>query len=283
MPWSYNQIDMKVSRVENVLGDVSVNTALWERVSLYGLMRGRPTTTSSTIDAQQLSIPGKLGKPYSTFKGRSNATLEFEVLIVDAWPFAGSELTVRGRIEYLKSLFFKAKRVAYKEPGRDWDSFFIVYNTNITEQDADEKACVLKIKMEVHPQRFNFSGNVAQSILPGWPTEVTNLSVLADCYPIYKFPTGFEGTAAVSYYRIGSNTIISKNILVTTEVELYIDVEKQLAYYIDSDGEYQNGGRYAQGDYRNLIIPTNCTEVYMINTDPNNHAFLCYPRNGALI
>ena len=150
MSWAYNQIDVRISQYENVLGDVDPTVIppsgvpLWEALSTYGLVRGRPTITPSSIDAIQLSIPGRMGKPYSLIAGRTNAVFSFELLVADAWPF--EELrhteefdTVEKRAEYLKAKLMYAKRVCFKEPGRNWDWFFEIYKVDVTESDADEK------------------------------------------------------------------------------------------------------------------------------------------------
>ena len=255
--WSYNQIDVRISQYDNVLGDIdptvvpSGSPQLWEALSTYGLVRGRPTITPSSIDASQLSIPGRMGKPYSIIAGRTNAVLQFELLVADAWPFEEISQqtafnTVEKRAEYLKAKLMYAKRVCFKEPGRNWDWFFEIYKVDITESDADEKVSVLQIKMEVYPFKFDFSGNQAIDISSRGSVGLSNLARNYPFNPVYVLRGGNAGYLSIVLKDSDNNTISTNMIQILSwnysgsasgdERPLTIDTNKILVYT-----QYRNG------------------------------------------
>ena len=312
MAWAYNQIDVKVSPRDNQLGEVNPNNDNWWTISDFGIMRGRPTITPSTVDSGNNSaIPGRNGNPYPVNKRRGNATLEFEVLVADAWPFQGSSLKLYERIARLKAIGISAKRISYKEPGRDliWDetlgqwipgykSFFIVYNTTVTEQDADEKCSVLKFKMEVYPFKFDFEGN--REILLSTPDASNDLSaacMLSSCYPIYKFKLPIYDQDPPHHITVRTVDEAGQRVY-TNKVEIapytgdqnhttYIDTEKQLVYGISETEGYidriRSRSQYIKGDISGLYFKCGAKVYVSHDCTDTGQGLNVYTRSGVEI
>ena len=291
--WSYNQIDIRISQFDNILGDTDPEAVTWEALSRVSLVRGRPSITPSSVDANQLSIPGRMGKPYSLIAGRTNAVLQFELLVADAWPF--EELaqvealdTVEKRVNYVKAKLMYAKRVCYKEPGRNWDWFFEIYKIDITENDADERACVLQIKMEVFPFKYYFSGNGGTTVNSASNFNFTSLVTYYPCNPIYKI----SGNSVSGNLRVvgakGGIQSWSKEVSVaknSNEPIMYIDAEKLLVYCTDANESYiSSGTEYTNGNLDNLRIPKMDSSIDSIKIYNNlNTSIVVYPRNGVIV
>lgn len=284
--WAYNDIDVYVSASDNILGETSVNTNSWVPLSTYGLLRSRVALTPSTVEGNSFTIPGRDGKTYSTDSGHGNAKLEFEILIADEWVHRASEttanMTVRARYDMVAALLNNARRIAYKQPGRSANSYFIVYKTTLTFQDADEKAFVIKAQMEVFPFEFYLDGNVPITIkdrtkFPQDRYGFSNPLPFSDCYPtivvggglgkITITPTGMPGYPGgeIQYLsEVPQNTIIDSFL--------------NLAYY-SSGNNRTNRNMYFLGDFRKIMVcPGGCNTISIINDTTNNITF--YSRRG---
>lgn len=309
MAWAYNQIDAKISPRNNQLGEVNPNNGNWWTISDYGIMRGRPTLTPSSVDSGNNSaIPGRNGNPYPINKRRGNATLEFEVLVVDSWPFKNSELKLYERVAQLKAIGARAKRITYKEPGRDlvynnqlqkWEpsylSFFIVYNTTVTEQDADEKVSVLKFKMEVHPFKYDFEGN--REILlttPDLQNDFSAACALSSCYPIYKFKLPIYDQDPPHHITVTTIDAAEQRVY-TNKVEIapytgeqnhttYIDTEKQLVYGISETEGYidnvRSRSQYIKGDISGLYLKAGANVSISHDCTDTGQGLNVYTRSG---
>lgn len=272
MSWAYNQIDVYISTQDNILGETSVNTNSWVPLSIYGILRGRPVLTPSTVEGDKVTITGRDGRSVSTISSRANAKLEFEILAVDAWPFAtlkAQGITVRKRIDILKALLNNTVRITYKEPGRDPDSFFIVYSTTLTLTDADEKAQSIKVSMELHPFEYWFSGNTQITVAASGSYTFTNQLPDAECYPIYQIPADVSGQPNIT---VNNNVLAyTPNTVITTGL-ITIDTFDQLAYYSPS----VNPNRYFNGSYDKLTFPVGSNVVH----NNTNKAIYIYTRKG---
>lgn len=301
MGWSYNQIDVYLSDSPNQLGETAIGPT-WAQVSTYGLLRDRPAITSSTNNSDKIVIPGRPGELYSTVEKRSNAQFSFEVLVADAWPFASLKASsdqwlnnVYNRALYLKSYIESAKRVSYKEPGKQAIDYFEVLNTKCDITDSDEKAMLLKVTMDIYPFRYFFDGNAPIELAYGMyednPDNGNHFTrPISDCSPIYvtePFPS--SGSFAL-YLSVGSY-LEDNTVLMESEVklnparatqfasaiagkQLYIDTGKMLAY--DSDGNPMN--KYLQGDYQFIRIKGCSYKVRMNNL--SSVKIYCYSRRG---
>lgn len=253
--WSYNDIDVYITPTENVLGEVSVDTNNWTALSLYGLVRGRPKLTPSTVTANGLEIPGRDGTTYQVDSRRGNAKIEFEILIADEWVHRQLErekpeiagLSVRQRTDIVFSLCNLMKRVAWKCPGRDADSYFLVYKVKLTPTDGYDVAQVIKVELEVHPFEWFFEGNKPEI------TEVKSLTVenpipFSVCKPVYVF----KGTGSITVTNTdtgGSGTVSATAY--PGNVDVVLDTWKQIAYTKDNT---LNANKYLNGEYSNLWI-----------------------------
>ena len=253
--WSYNDIDVYITPTENVLGEVSVDTNNWTALSLYGLVRGRPKLTPSTVTANGLEIPGRDGTTYQVDSRRGNAKIEFEILIADEWVHRQLELekpeiaglSVRERTDIVFSLCNLMKRVAWKCPGRDADSYFLVYKVKLTPTDGYDVAQVIKVELEVHPFEWFFEGNKPEL------TEVKSLTVenpipLSVCKPVYVF----KGTGSITV----TNTVTGASGTVSAtaypgNLDVVLDTWKQIAYTKENT---LNANRFLNGEYSNLWI-----------------------------
>ena len=296
--WSYNQIDVRISQYENILGDTNPEAVTWEALSRVSLVRGRPSITPSSVDANQLSIPGRMGKPYSLIAGRSNAVLQFELLVADAWPF--EELaqvetldTVEKRVNYVKAKLMYAKRICYKEPGRNWDWFFEIYKVDITENDADERACVLQIKMEVFPFKYYFSGNEGVTVYNSSNYNFTDLVTFYPCNPVYTITTNNDISGSNNRLRIvgakSGSTVWEKGITISKRASTYpimvIDTEKLLVYGTNADRTtIDSNTNYTNGNIDNLRIPKLDSSIDAIRFYNNSsNTVVLYPRNGVIV
>lgn len=302
MSWAYNQIDIRISQYENVLGDVDPTVIppsgvpLWEALSRYSIVRGRPTIQPSSVDAGQLSIPGRMGKPYSLIAGRSNAVLSFELLVADAWPFEEISQqeefdTVEKRAEYLKAKLMYAKRVCFKEPGRNWDWFFEIYKVDVTESDADEKVSVLQIKMEVYPFKFDFSGNEAVSVSANSNYNFTDLVKCYPCNPVFVITTNNNGQLRINGLNNGTE-VWHKTVNVasrsTSDFSNYprmvIDTNRLLVYGTDANySTIANFTKYTNGNIDNLRVPKLDTDVTSITFNSSANVVIVYPRSGKIV
>ncbi len=302
MSWAYNQIDVRISQYENVLGDVDPTVIppsgvpLWEALSRYSIVRGRPTIQPSSIDASQLSIPGRMGKPYSLIAGRTNAVLSFELLVADAWPFEEISQqeefdTVEKRAEYLKAKLMYAKRVCFKEPGRNWDWFFEIYKVDVTESDADEKVSVLQIKMEVYPFKFDFSGNEAVSVSANSNYNFTDLVKYYPCNPVFVITTNNNGQLKINGLNNGTE-VWHKTVNVASRStsdfsnypKMVIDTNRLLVYGTDANySTIANFTKYTNGNIDNLRVPKLDTDITSITFNSSANAVTVYPRSGKIV
>lgn len=281
MGWSYNQIDVYLSDSPNLLEETAIGPT-WTQVSTYGLLRDRPTITPSVNNSDKIVIPGRPGELYSTVEKRSNAQFSFEVLVADAWPFASLKASsdqwlnnVYNRATYLKSFIETAKRVSYKEPGKQAIDYFEVLNTKCDITDSDEKVMLLKVTMDIYPFRYYFDGNARIQLAVGVPYEwrandTPNFSrPFSTCCPIfvtepftngqYAFHIGL-GSYPYDGYE-GPESFVDVNPARVTEwataiagKSLTIDTGKMLAY--DNTGAPMN--KYLTGDYAGLR-PQGCS------------------------
>ena len=256
--WSYNDIDVYITPTENILGEVSVDTNNWTALSLYGLVRGRPKLTPSTVTANGLEIPGRDGTTYQVDSRRGNAKIEFEILIADEWVHRQLEqtkpeiagLSVRERTDIVFSLCNLMKRVAWKCPGRDADSYFLVYKVKLTPTDGYDVAQVIKVELEVHPFEWFFEGNKPE-ITELKTLQVENPTPFSLCKPVYVF-SGI-GSITVTNTITHASGSISVTSAPSGSPQLVLDTWTEMAYIKDTD-PIVNASRYISGDYTNLWI-----------------------------
>lgn len=269
--WKYNLIDLYVSNKPNQLGETAVNSD-WEQISLYGLMRGRPTLTPSTNNSTKEQIPGRPGEIYSTVLKRSNAKIQFEILVADAWPFAELKAgnnewlnNVYNRTFYILDILNNAKRVSYKEPGKTAYDYFEVASVTNEVSDADKKAAVIKCTMEIFPFKYEFDGNQAINITPYtlYEYQPINLRPHSECWPIFV-----------------SDTIRDSNEKLHLMVACYdkVTASSQVTYRLKSQGEVEvpDSKKAAFSTALNgkkAIIDTNNLQAYDNNSDPINRYF----------
>lgn len=280
MTWAYNQIDVYLSSSENILGETSVATNSWVPLSTYGLLRGRPAITASTVEGDSISIPGRNGKQLSVITNRSNAKLKFEILMVDAWPFAElkqQNIMIRDRYNIVKSFVMDAKRVAFKAPGHVANSYYEIVNVTMTPNDADEKALSLTVEFEIIPYEYYFEGNVAITIAANESETITNSIPFDECSPIYIMGTATRfATAVIEISGDKSGTITYTSSTYQAPSQVTLDTDKELAYY-NNNGSYINANRYFEGDYKIGRIPKNST----INIRNRSNAVMTvYTRKG---
>lgn len=278
--WAYNDIDVYVSASDNILGETSVNTNSWVPLSTYGLLRSRVALTPSTVEGTSIPIPGRDGKAYSTDSGHGNAKLEFEILIADEWVHRLSEttanMTVRARYDMVAALLNNARRIAYKQPGRSANSYFIVYKTTLTFQDADEKAFVIKAQMEVFPFEFFLNGNTPTTIAVNGTHTFTNPMPNSDCCPTYLIGNG-QGKIGVKVNNAADFTYVKVAKTVAEQDQankVTIDTYLGLVYTIktkDNRNDYISGDlkllKFGQGD--TIVIENKLAADLVV-----------YPRNG---
>lgn len=261
--WAFNQIDVYLTATDNVLGETSVVNNRWVPLSTYGILRGRMALTPSTVEGNQLSIPKRDGKTYSVDSCRGNAKLEFEILIADEWAHKSLNKTVRERSDIVMAHLNNAKRIAYKQPGRAADSYFLIYKTTLTVTDGDEKAYTIKASMEVHPFEFLFSGNTPVTIAANSSTTVNNALPLSLCKPSFVI----EGTGSVAV----SGTVSSiKEVPSGTLLDTFTGL-------VSNQNGSQNRNDYLDGDYEGLYIPQSSSVTV---TNNFNHSITLYVRRG---
>lgn len=245
MSWAYNDIDIYVTDTENILGETSV--ANWVSLSNYGILRGRPALTLSTVEGDSITIKKKDGRPMSIDSSRGNAKLEFEILVADTWVFKSSQTTVYDRIDILLSILNQIKRVSYKEPGKDPYFYYIVYKTSLTLNDADEKAATIKVSMDIHPYEFFFVGNVPVAIESS--EEFNNILPCSRCMPTYIFSGSGE------LYLDYGNGDVRPSVSAEDAPEMTVlDTFTGLVYGLQQE---DNRNRYMSGLYSDLWFDGN--------------------------
>lgn len=267
--WAYNDIDVYLSPSDNILGETSVATQNWVPLSTYGLLRSRVALTPSTVEGNALTIPAKDGKSYSIDSGRGNAKLEFEVLIADEWVHKDLNSNVRTRTDMVASLLNRARRIAYKQPGRSANSYFIIYKTTLTINDADEKVSSIKAQMEVHPFEFFLSGNTAVSIAVNGTYTIDNGLPFSDCYPSVVC----RGDGEVQFTANGVTTSLWP--INTVPENTVADAFLNMAY---DKNTKDNRNQYFNSDFKiDMRIPGGASVVV---TNRMNYAITLYTRKG---
>lgn len=310
--WAYNLIDLYISDKPNQLGETQISTVLWDQISLYGLMRGRPTLTPSTNNAQKQTIPGRPGELYSVVQQRSNAKLQFEILVADAWPFAELKAgdnpwlnNVFNRAYYIVDILNNAKRVSYKEPGKPATDYYEVISVTNEITDSDERAMLIKCTMEIYPFKFNFDGNEPINIDSGDVYEYLpiNLRPYSECWPIFVSET-ISGSNEYPYltvtnykreFKDGAWRYVQKSTgsvyappekreELNVELllnKLVIDTNKLQAY---TSSEYTDipvpMNKYLTGDYDSLRFMGNS---YITINNTGTMSFELYTRRGIIV
>lgn len=278
MAWAYNDIDVYVTETDNILGETVIDStsqnALWVSLSTYGILRGRPTLTSSTFEGDSVTIKMRDGRPMAIDKSRKNAKLEFEILVADTWVFASRTDTVWDRINILQSLLYSAKRISYKEPGKSNNFYYLIYNTSVTITDADKKAAAVKVSMDIHPFEFLLSGNRGLTVPSNGYLEINNLLPKSTCMPTFAV----SGTGSIlllelsgqAYETIGGVSVI------TAPSPTILETFTGIAWTI-LDGNITNATQCFNGDYQSLWLPANRT-LRVASTFES--AILLYTREG---
>ena len=267
MSWAYNNIDVYVTDTENILGETSV--ANWVPLSNYGILRGRPDLTLSTVEGDSITIKKKDGRPMSIDSSRGNAKLSFEILVADTWVFSNSNTTVYDRIDILLSILNQIKRISYKEPGKDAYFYYIVYKTSLTLNDADEKAATIKVSMDIHPFEFFFVGNVPISVSSS--ETIRNLLPCSLCMPTYVFTGGGKIYLDYGYGDVRPAVEASTDIPDGITV---LDTFTGLVYGLANE---DNRNNYMSGLYSDLWIDGN-SEVTVKSTF--SEPIIVYTRKG---
>ena len=249
MAWSYNDIDVFITNTQTVLGELTPNS--WVSLSTYGILRGRPSLTLSTLEGDSVTFKMRDGRPMSIDKSRKNAKLEFELLVVDAWPFAERTDTMWDRVNYLSYILNQAKRISYKEPGKNANFYYVIYNTTLTVSDGDERAMTVKVSMDIHPFEYLFIGNY--TYLCSGQLLVPNTAPLSRCMPTYSM----VGSGELSVYtKVGEDSYILKGTLKAAESLpdwTIVETDTGLAWGV-VNGEVVNRTSYFNGDSQNLWI-----------------------------
>lgn len=289
MGWHYNDLDVYVSAVSDVLNETSYETENWFRVSQLGLIRSRPTITRSTNNAQKTTIPGKLGDQRSLVEQRSNAKIQIEILVADAWPFASLKTsqntmlqTVLNRALYLEQVLNLAKRVAIKEQGHPTKEYYEVEDVAIEFNDADEKAAVLKCTMEVYPFVYDFASNTPIPIAAGASAVFHNELPYSECCPAYLINGSNGQNKYINLSASRNNTVIhtaslhlKSNYPLTASV--MVDTKKMQAYNylnIATGGDADPMNKYLEGDYDQMRFPYNSTVTITNGTSDNIVVFM---------
>lgn len=271
MSWAYNDIDVYVTDTDNVLGETSVDTSNWTPLSALGTLRGRPALTPSTVSADALEIPGRDGTTYNVDARRGNAKVEFEILIADSWTHAALDMTVRERADCIFSLLNSMKRVAWKCPGRDADSYFLVYKTTLTVTDGDEKAYTIKASLEVHPFEWLFEGNKPE-LTENHVLVVRNPLPLSRCMPVVVV----NGAGAITYTPAQGTQFTCITATASSYGDIVIDSWKEMVY---TKTGTRNANRNVTGDLTNLWIYTGETITI---TSSFNSEITVYTRKGII-
>lgn len=243
MSWSFNQIDVFIGTVD--VDYVHNLPTQWFNVSDYGLVRSRPTITSSTFSGSSINIPGKHGLDYETFDKRGNAKIEFEILVAYDWPheFLKKDpynYTLWDRIAILQSYLGMTKALSYREPELPLDYFFKVKRLTTTINDAYEEAATIKVTAEVSPYRYDFDG---------WrPIELQNGSAIMNRYPGQPMNPAlfFKGAG---HFTVYNNINVELGIIESTytgEDTIIIESDTLLAYFAS---DLSNANRYLNGNY----------------------------------
>ena len=248
MSWAYNNIDIYVTDTDDLTLDTSVTN--WVPLSNYGILRGRPSLTLSTVEGDTITIKKKDGRPLSIDSSRKNAKLEFEILVVDTWVFTDTS-TVQDRVDILMAMLNSMKRVSYKEPGKEPYFYYVVYSKTLTLTDADEKAATIKVSLDIHPFEYFFTGNIPVQIPSGGTSEQITVNNSFPCSlakPIYIL----SGSGTIWVETDGANAgVVTAEEAPSATV---IDTFRGLAYGVEN-GEIVPRNRYFEGDYENLWLP----------------------------
>lgn len=272
MSWAYNNIDVYVSLSDNILGETSVATENWVPLSSYGILRGRPALTPSSLEGDQLSIPGRDGSPYDLLsRRRGNAKIEFEILVVDTWVFADMELTIQDRVDIILALINGMKRVSYKMPGKEPYFYYIVYKSSATLTDADEKAATIKVQCDVHPFEYFFTGNIPIEIPASGTVQVNNSFPCSVCMPTYVVAGGGGDLYLDSNYRVSVSSSLNHAAMLDTFTWIVSDLSGQ-----------ENLNRYFSGEYSDLHIPSHSPAVRITIQSTLPSAALVYLRKGII-
>lgn len=250
MSWAFNQIDVFLSTVD--VDYENNQPTQWINVSDYGLVRSRPTITSSAFSGSSINVPGKNGLDYGVFDKRGNAKIEFEILVAYDWPHEflrrqEYNLTVWDRIDLLQSYLNITKAFSYKEPGLGLNHFYKVKRLTTTINDAYEEAATIKVSAEVSPYRYDFDG---------WrPIQLQNGSVIRNTYPGQPMsPTiFFQGSGVFTVARV-LLTDSDPEILEVNELYSYYDGNETIIVESDTMLAYfasnlENANHYLDGNY----------------------------------
>lgn len=278
--WSWNQIDVYVSLFDNILGDASVESQYWVPLSNYGLLRGRVALKPSTVEGNSESIPGRDGKPYSVYSSRGNATLSFELLVADTWIPDHKQLnmTIRQRMDTIEAYLNRARRIAYRQPGREAESYFEVYKVKITEQDAYEEVGTVKAEIEVHPFEFYFSGNIPITVPKDGYVTINNDLPMDACHPSFVIPSNWY----YGYIRISTESYDWGEFELMTElptgINAVIDSHRGLIYAAENTSVNLNA--FFDGDFKSLWLPSNAHVD--VNNASDKAAITMYTRGGII-
>lgn len=207
----------------------------WIPLSKYGIMRERPQITGSSRSGSSITIPGRNGSTYPADITRGNAKVSIDLLVANTWTHANSAYSAIERADQLITMAMQAKYFAFKEPGRDIDSYFVIRNVNTTLSDAYEDAQVVKIDFEVHPVRYWISGLLAFPIGPGdnGKTIYNNYPVVTGNDTEWRCGTDFYTPPAGSpnpYLHYERNSEIIRPVFVienggTVDISIYLNSE----------------------------------------------------------
>ena len=246
MSWAFNQLDVFLSTVDvNHIDNYTPTN--WVNVSDYGLVRSRPTITSSAFSGSSINIPGKNGLDYSTFDKRGNAKIEFEILVAYDWPHAflqqgeDEELkTIWGRVMRLQSYLAMTKAFSYREEGLPLNYFYKVKRLTTTINDAYENAATVKVSAEVSPYRYDFDGWI--------PVELQNGSWIQNKYKGQPMqPTlFFKGAGYFIAYNYLDVELGSIESTYDGNDTIVLESDNMLAYFAS---DYSNANAYLSGNY----------------------------------
>lgn len=292
MSWSYNQIDVYflVQDLPLGVGEVNlddhsdpINNPVWIAASQYGILRGRITLTPSQLNnPTSVTIPGLNGVIYSSMASRTNAKLQFEILVENSWVHNEHDHgLVASRIDLLRSLIRDAKVFSYKMPGVE-PNFYLkaTKKAECTITDADRNCSLIQGQIEVVPFKYRFAGNVYHTVEPNNWYEHESHYPDGVAKPIIYFHSGGSGVVNLNISSdpvLGPaqyNQVECKNVPAGT----ILDTGKCLAYYDDIEGVRNPMNDHFVGDYTKLWIPRN-RDCYFSSTNGINR-YLVYTMEG---
>lgn len=292
----------------------------WIPLSNYGIMRGRPQITGSSRNGSSITIPGRNGTIYDANTARNNAKVSIELLVANVWTHKDADVLAIDRADQLMVLAQSAKYFAYKEPGRDLDSYFIVRDTKITITDANENAQTVKIEFEVCPVRYWISGLIGHVVNTEGVTIYNNFlkngeflcgiekpNAWSDIHygrnsePIRPVFDPLQGTGTMSIYldnpanpgAWGTRVEFIKGTNVPgVPTGTILDTDKCLAYAMDDHGVYTNendhfgpgeddSGKTYTGDYTNFWVPVG--RAARVHVNFQSSTVYIYTNEGMLI